>query len=152
MLSKKVSLCLTVIALLAGSAVWAEHNKEYAGMGKAWEAAYNTGDASAVAAKYLEDGMRMPPDQPIVKGRDAVQAQIQEGMDKGLVKVKVETIESDAIMGEWGFSRGTFTAMDADGNSMGSGKWVNVSKHVNGKWFTHFDIWNYDAPLPTAEP
>jgi len=152
MLSKKVSLCLAVIALLAGSAVWAEHHEEgFAGMGKAWEAAYNSGDLAAVASMYLEDGMRMPPGMPIVTGREAIQAQIQQGVDRGLAKVKIETVESHEVMGEWGFARGTFTAMDAEGNTLGNGKWVNVSKHVDGKWFTHFDIWNYDAPLPASE-
>lgn len=151
MLSKKVLLCLAVIALLASSTVWAQHQEGYAGLGKAWEATYNSGDASALAAMYLEDGMRMPPDMPIAMGRDAIQALIQEGMDQGLAKVKIETIESQEVMGEWGFARGTFETMDADGNSLGAGKWVNVSKHVDGKWLTHLDIWNFDAPQPASE-
>ena len=148
---KKLCLCLAVIAVLAGSFAWAGHHEgEYEELPAAWQAAYNSADAAAVAALYLEDGMRMPPDVPIVKGRDAVQAQIQGGMDQGLAKVKIESVESQ-VSGEMAWSRGTFATMDADGNPMGSGKWINIAKFVDGKWQTHCDIWNFDAPLPTGD-
>ena len=151
MMWKKVSICLVMVALLAGSAVWAgSRETEYAAFPKAWEKAYNSGDASAVAAMYGEDGMRMPPDAPIVKGRAAIEAYIAEGMKQGLAGVKIETVESH-VGEDMAHARGTFESIDADGNSLGSGKWVSFSKHVGGKWQIQFDIWNFDAPRPAAE-
>ena len=115
-----------------------------------WEAAYNNEGAAAVAALYLEDGVRMPPDMPIAKGRAAIPAQVQGGMDNGLAKVEVEVVES-MVSGETGVSRGTFKGLDADGNTMTEGKWMSVSKWVDGKWQVDADIWKMDAPAPMPE-
>ncbi len=151
-LNQKVTLCLVVVALLAGSAVFAAHHEaaEYEKLADNWEAAYNNEGAAAVAALYLEDGMRMPPDMPIAKGRASIQAQVQGGMDAGLAKVDIETVES-MVSGEVGVARGTFKGIDADGNTMTEGKWMSVSKWIDGKWQIHADIWNMDAPAPMPE-
>jgi ketosteroid isomerase-like protein len=128
---KKSGLCLAVVSLLLGSAAHAAHHEaEYDQLGENWEAAYNNEGAAAVAAMYLEDGMRMPPDTPVVKGRKAVQAQIQEGMDRGQAKVEIEMVESH-VSGELGVASGKFKTMDASGNLLA----------------VHLDIWNFDAPL-----
>ncbi|MGB5159742.1 MAG: DUF4440 domain-containing protein [Thermoanaerobaculia bacterium] len=150
-MNQKVKLCLLMVALLASSAVFAEHHEaEYEKLADNWEAAYNNEGAAAVAALYLEDGMRMPPDMPIAKGRAAIQAQVQGGMDAGLAKVEIELVES-MVSGEMGVSRGTFKGLDADGKTMTEGKWLSVSKWVDGKWQAHADIWNMDAPAAVVE-
>lgn len=148
---RKITVLVVMATLVAAGAAYAGHHEgEYEKLPAAWEAAYNTGEAAAVAAMYLEDGKRMPPDMPIVEGREAVQAQIQGGMDQGLAKVGIELVES-MVSGDMGCSRGTFKTMDADGNVTSSGKWVNVSKYVDGKWMVHLDIWNFDAPQAMPE-
>lgn len=151
MLWKRTSLCLALVALIAGSMAWAGHHEgEYEALGQKWEAAYNSGDAAPVAALYAEDGSRMPPDVPIVTGREAVQAQIQGGMDLGMVKAKIETLVSH-VSGDVGHARGEFTLMGADDSPITKGKWVSVAKYVDGEWQIQFDIWNYDAPFSTPE-
>ncbi|MGB5341122.1 MAG: DUF4440 domain-containing protein, partial [Thermoanaerobaculia bacterium] len=117
-MNQKVNLCLLMVALLASSAVFAAHHEaeEYEKLADNWETAYNNKGAAAVAALYLEDGMRMPPDKPIAKGRAAIQAQVQGGMDAGLAKVEIELVES-MVSGEMGVSRGTFKGLDADGKT-----------------------------------
>jgi ketosteroid isomerase-like protein len=94
--------------------------------------------------------MRMPPDMPIAEGRAAIAAQVQAGMDQGLVKVDIEMVES-MVSGELGVARGTFKGIDAEGNTMTAGKWMSISKWVDGKWQIHADIWNMDAPMAMAE-
>jgi len=150
-MNQKIALCLMLVALLASSAVFASHHEaEYDKLADNWEAAYNNEGAAAVAALYLEDGMRMPPDMPIAEGRAAIQAQVQGGMDQGLAKVDIEMVES-MVSGEVGIARGTFKGSDADGNTMTEGKWMSVSKWVDGKWQIHADIWNMDAPAAVVE-
>lgn len=62
----------------------------------------------------------------------------------------VEPIESDpgqrdvVLTMTWG--HGTYRLMDAEGTTIQSGKWMNVSKKVGGTWLIHADIWNTDAP------
>lgn len=148
---KKVSICLAVVVMLAGSAAWAGHHEgEFEKLAETWQAAYNAGDLDAVAGMYMEDGMRMPPDAPMVSGRDAIRAQLQAGADGGMAAVKIEMVETK-VMGEMGFARGTFIGMDAEGNTIAQGKWANASKFVDGKWQVHYDIFNYDAPMPAPE-
>lgn len=151
-LNQKITICLLMIGLLASSAVFAAHHEaaEYEKLADNWESAYNNEGAAAVAALYHEDGMRMPPDMPIAKGRAAIQAQIQGGMDQGLVEIDIEMVES-MVSGEVAIARGTFKGSDADGNAMTEGKWMSVSKWVDGKWQIHADIWNMDAPMEMSE-
>ena len=94
--------------------------------------------------------MRFPADMPVIKGRAAIQEQIQAGMDEGLAKVKIKAHGID-VNGNIGNGWGTFEAMDAEGNSLGKGKWVNYAKYVDGKWQVQYDIFNYDAPQPAME-
>lgn len=150
-LNQKITICLLMVGLLASPAVFAAHHEaEYEKLAKNWESAYNNEGAAAVAALYHEDGMRLPPDMPIAKGRAAIAAQVQGGMDLGLAKVKIEMVES-MVSGEVAVARGTFKGVDADGNAMTEGKWMSVSKWVDGKWQIHADIWNMDAPMPAPE-
>jgi ketosteroid isomerase-like protein len=149
---KRLLLTLAVVALVAISPVLAGHHEaaEFEKLGERWEAAYNNEGAAAVVAMYLEHGMRMPPDMPIAKGREAIQAQIQGGLDAGLAKVDIEMVES-MVFGEKAVARGTFKGMDAEGNKITEGKWANVCKWVDGEWKIYYDIWNMDAPAASAE-
>lgn len=151
MVTRRVLMFLIVAGLVVGSPAWAAHHEGgFEEMAAAWEAAYNKGDVAAVVAMYAEDGMRMPPDMPMVKGREAIAAQIQAGIEGGMVKVKI-TLDDSHTSGEMGHGRGTFVGMDADGNKIAAGKWANVAKMVDGKWQVQYDIFNYDAPMPATE-
>jgi uncharacterized protein (TIGR02246 family) len=151
MVKKNVCWILVSIMVLASSAVWAGHHEgEFEAMVAKWEGAYNEGDVAAVAAMYAEDGMRMPPDTPMVKGREAIAAQIQAGIDGGLVKVKIDVGKME-VHGTNGHGWGTFMGMDAEGNTITKGKWANHATYVDGKWQVQYDIFNYDAPTPPME-
>ncbi len=148
---KRVFVCLAVVSLLASSGAWAAHHEGgFEKLAEVWQAAYNEGDVDAVVAMYMEDGMRMPPDVPAVIGREAIKAQIVQGMESGMAKLKIEPAEM-MVMGEMAMGHGTFEGMDAEGNTIAKGKWANVAKMVDGKWQIHYDIFNYDMPMPAAE-
>jgi ketosteroid isomerase-like protein len=150
-MSKKFMLCLMVAVVTMGSVAMAAHHEGgFDEMAATWEAAYNKGDVAAVAAMYADDGMRMPPDMPMVKGRAAIQEQIQAGLDRGMVQVKI-AVDDSHTSGEMGHARGTFVGMDAEGNKIAVGKWANVAKMVDGQWQIVYDIFNYDAPMPAGE-
>jgi ketosteroid isomerase-like protein len=140
---------VAVVGLLMSLPAWAGGIEDYASMAKAWEAAYNTGDAAAVAGFYTEDGMRLPPNMAMVKGREAIQGQVQQGMDRGGVKVTIDMVEYE-VKEDLGFGRGTYAIMDAEGKTIDQGKWVEIGRLVAGKWYTYCDIWNSDMPLPQA--
>jgi ketosteroid isomerase-like protein len=147
-MKRSIALCVVLVTLSLAPAVMAGGWESYdESMAKSWEAAYNTGDAAAVAKYYTEDGMRMPPNLPAVEGREAIAGQVKAGMDNGAAKVRLET---DEIMtsGDMGWCRGTYVIIDADGNEVDNGKWIQVAKKVGDYWYAYRDIWNSDNPIP----
>jgi uncharacterized protein (TIGR02246 family) len=61
---------LTLVAAPAS----AQDKATIAKLNDAWAAAFNRGDASAVAAMYTEDAFVLPPGAEMVKGRAAIEA------------------------------------------------------------------------------
>lgn len=139
-----------VFAILNATVAMAEDKSDLAGRAATWEKEYNAGNLKAVAAMYAADGCRMPPNVPIVKGTDGILAQLQAGKDHGIVKIKVAVTMAETS-GDWGSGMGTFETMGADGSHVDHGKWMNVSKKVNGKWIIQCDIFNSDMPIPAPK-
>ncbi|HEY7800795.1 MAG TPA: nuclear transport factor 2 family protein, partial [Hyphomonadaceae bacterium] len=52
---------------------------------------YAAGDAKAIAEAYTEDGVMLPPDATVVKGREAVAKLWQSWIDDGLKNLKLKT-------------------------------------------------------------
>jgi ketosteroid isomerase-like protein len=150
-MEKRVFVCLALVAALAATGTWASHHEGgMEALAKGWEEAYNAGDVAAIVAGYAEDSMRMPPDMPTVTGPEAIQEQIQGGIDAGMVSIKITVVDSKMMDGV-GFGNGTFELMDAEGNTIAIGKWANAVKMVDGEWKIQYDIFNYDAPMVVAE-
>ena len=142
-----IPIAALVLAAPAAAGGWSSYDET---MAESWAAAYNSGDAAAVAAFYTEDGMRMPPNAPAVEGREAIQGQIAGSLEMGAAKVELGTDEM-ATSGEMGFARGTYVIYDAEGTEVDRGKWMQVGKKVGDSWYAYRDIWNSDNPLPMPE-
>ena len=50
--------------------------------------------------------------------------------------------------GNLGWSSGTYTVKDKDGKVIETGKFLSVSKKVNGEWLFVRDAWNADSAPP----
>lgn len=117
----------------------------------AWEKAYNAGDAAGVATHYAMDATRMGYQVPAVSGRDAISDSIVQTREAGVAKVKL-TLGGSETAGNMGWAHGTYTLMDADGNKLQHGKWMNVSKRIKGNWMIQADMWNTNEPDPAPAP
>lgn len=105
-------------------------------------------DAAAVAEWYSEDATLMPPDSPMLKGRDAIRSFWQGAMDMGVKGAQLETLEveeRDDIAYEVGRFELTLASPGGEGAKM-RGKYVVVWKREGGGWKMHVDIWNGDSP------
>ena len=140
---------LALAAALAAVPALAADKSDVAGRAATWEKEYNAGNLAAVQALYAADGCRMPPNQKIAQGSDAILAQLKAGKEQGVAKVKIAVTSADSS-GDVGYGTGTFEVMAADGSHLDHGKWMLVSKKVNGTWKTQCDIFNSDMPMPTA--
>ena len=108
-----------------------------------------------MVAAYAEDAVLMPADEPEVTGRDAIRkyyaASIAPDLKPSERFVIVILDSTQGVSGNLGWSSGRtkYTALDG---TTGTGKFMSVSRKVNGKWLYIRDTWNDDAPTPAPKP
>lgn len=113
-----------------------------------FEAAFNAQDAKKVAALYAEDAVAMPPNRPMIKGRAAIEADLQRDFKAGVSQLQIRPMES-AIMGDRAYEAGTSTAT-VNGKPI-SGKYVVIYKRVGNDWKIAYDSYSADQPPPTQQ-
>jgi len=111
----------------------------------AWDAAFNAGDAKAVAAFYDDNATISPAGSPQISGKANIQAFWQSLFDQGVKGHKIESLEigSDSTLA---FQRGKWSAgvTDASGNrqSFGGSLTLVYGKQADGSWKALTHIWN----------
>lgn len=147
-MSSSVLAVLVLIGFMAAPAVAQSAKASIEAASVAFEEAYNSGDAAALAALYTEDAMLLPPDVVRMDGRQAVQNFLQGAMDSGpLEDLRLETLEVEDS-GDLASEVGKFTVLGRDGAPAGTGKYIVVwKKGSDGTWRLHRHIWNSDPPL-----
>ncbi len=153
--SARVFICLVVILAL-GLTSWMAKRVEAHEVRKAieaanaqWTAAFNRGDAVAVAALYTPDAAVMPPDSEMIRGRQGIREFWQGAIQGGLKDAVLTTVEVQAS-GSMAYEIGKFslTVHPKDqAPKMISGKYAVVWKRqADGGWKLHVDIWNSSMP------
>jgi len=135
-----------VLVCASFGTVWADSMKEHDGLSARWQAAWDARDAAGVAALYTKEAKLMPPNAEVSVGRAAIEGALREVMSQMPGKLTVAVWDT-GTNGNLGFSRGTYTYADESGKTLETGKWLEVRKKVDGKWFIDSDIWNSDAPV-----
>ena len=108
------------------------------------EQAIANSDAGAMASHYTRDGVCLPPDAGMVKGRDAIKAMWGAAIaEMGVKTVKLDTVDLE-ISGDTACEIGEATLGLADG-AQAVVKYVVVWKKEDGAWKLHRDIWNAKA-------
>ncbi len=115
-----------------------------------FEEAIARGDAAACAAVYTDDAKILPPDSPVLTGKQAAQELWQSFINMGVKGVSLQRLELEE-MGDRAVERGaaTIDIQGEDGQTMqASGKFIVLWKRqADGAWKWHWDCWNFDAPL-----
>lgn len=133
-----------VILLIATPAFGQTLKADIQAADKKWDAAFNKGDAAALAQLYTENATLLPPGAQSVHGRSAIQKFWQGAIDSGLKNI---ALTPDAVQSYGAAAReiGHFTAEAPDQNKAMTpveGKYVVIWKHVGGRWQLDTDIWN----------
>ncbi len=136
-------LCAAVLAMpstaLGQDASGAE--TAIAELAEAWDAGWNAGDGTAIAALYTEDAMLLPPGSEPISGREAIaafwQGEVESGSQSQLTPGAVEDFGDTAIE-----VNGSWVATAPDGSHLDHGKYTVVYKKVDGAWLMHRDMWN----------
>ena len=140
--TRTISIVFTVAA---ASLAHAGDADDIAGRVETFEAAFNNGDAGAVASHYMEDAVLLAPDTPRIDGRDAIRGLWQAYVDAGVKDLQLMTVELEDL-GSTALEIGTYSLSAPDGNGgmvQAGGKYVIVWKTDDeGVWHLHWDIWN----------
>ena len=110
----------------------------------AFAAAFNKGDAAAVAAMYGDNAVVLPPGAPMVKGRKDIEA-FWKGAHEQLGDLKLTTLDVAPLGAAAAREIGRFTLKTkGDQPQEVVGKYVVVWHKVGGAWKLGTDIWNTD--------
>jgi len=113
-------------------------------------------DAAGAASLFAEDGVLMPPNEPLVKGRAAIEAYFKKNVDR-VGNVSYASLAS-SVEGAIGVSFGTFTdttgnpagmlTLGVGGGSQRNGKYGARLTRTGGAWVLTHLIFNHDAAKP----
>ncbi len=123
-------------------------------IGPAWDAAYNSRDATAMAAIFSEDAVRMNPNQEANQGREAIRAAYVAEWESGTWAADSQSeISVVIISGDLAVARGSWTgtATPTDGEPFQDrGYWTDVyQRQDDGSWGC---VWNMGtSALPSRE-
>jgi uncharacterized protein (TIGR02246 family) len=118
-------------------------------------AAINSGDADTCPNLFTDDGVFMPPNEPMIIGKDAIRAWLQTAMDSFTFD-NTWSSEEIVVFGDWAFDRGSSTSIitpKEGGESIkDAGKYIWIlERQSDGSWKYARVIWNSDNP-PPEEP
>lgn len=118
---------------------------EIAANNRAFESAFEAGNVDGIGALLAPDVMALPPDGPVVIGRDAVRQLWESAIrDHGMTSCRITTDTVD-VVGDLASEVGhaTMTTAPPGGKSETAKiKYLVVWKRLNGKWLLHRDTWN----------
>jgi ketosteroid isomerase-like protein len=122
-----------------------------------WSKVAAARDVEGFTEAVVETGSILPPNAPILTGKEAIRQWASELMaNPGFAASWRPTTVDVATSGDLGYTVGTYelNIHDAAGNPVTDrGKYVTVwKKQLDGKWKVVFDIFNSDLPLPTMSP
>ena len=109
-----------------------------------WGAAFNKGDAAAVAAMYAMDADVLPAGDAMAKGRAAIEALWKKDMG-AIGDVKCTTLDVKPLGGSAAREIGTCTfKTKSQPPQEGALKYAVVWQKEGGQWKLLTDIWNMD--------
>ncbi len=106
--------------------------------------AFSKGDAARIADMYAEGARVMPPNSPMVQGRQKIQELWQSFINTG-AKLTLSTSDVEA-QGNVLYEVGTYELI-FPANKRDAGKYVVVWRRQKGDWKLAVDIWNSNMPV-----
>lgn len=118
-----------------------------------WIEAYSKGDIDSILALYADDGVLMPPGAHAAATREAM----RDFLTTDIATSAGTTLElgdgTTGISGDIAWHSGTFTMKNSAGETVDTGKYLDVWRRVDGKWLILRNMWNTDTPRQAlAEP
>jgi uncharacterized protein (TIGR02246 family) len=140
LLALALSLPLPAFAQTGGADLRAQIEK----MDRAWEKAYNAGDAAAITALYTTDAKVMAPGAEVASGTNAIKALFTADVAHG---VKNTLTQGDVVgFGDYALETGSYVATSPEGKHLDHGSFMTLHKKVGSGWKIYRDTWNSSMP------
>ena len=110
----------------------------------AFLAAFNAKDITKILDMYAESSVFMPPNEPIIRGKDALR-QFYENLvtRQGASDLKMD-ISEVAGHGTLAYQSGTYEMAVKRGSGRDRGKYLFVIRKMANGWKFHYTMWNSD--------
>lgn len=112
--------------------------------------AFNAKQVDEIVALYAENSVFMPPNAPLLRGREPLKSFYSGLLEKGATNLQMAP-EEVAGHGPIAYESGTYSLTFANGASRDRGKYVRILRSVAGTWRTEKTIWSSDLP-PSSTP
>jgi len=121
----------------------AEVRQAIESLNKQWKDAFNMGDAAAIAALYTEEARLLPPNSPILVGKEAIQNFYQSSINDCDCDLQLTTLEV-VVARDLAYEIGEYASIQPEeGEAIrDQGKYVYIWKRENGRWKIDVDIFN----------
>ncbi len=116
-----------------------------------YKRAFEAGDAAALAALFTEDGIQLPPDGEMRKGRTAIEQDFAAGFAETTSREVTITQTDMGASGSLAYEIGNFTlTLHVEGVAdpiVDEGEYLVVSKRMeDGSWKIYAHMWGSDLP------
>ncbi len=133
-------LCVALLAI--SSPAFGQADAAIRAGSQQWAAAWNAGDAAALAALYAADAVVMAPGSEPAEGLKAIEEHYRSSLEEAAgSENKIKTLEVMAA-GDWAVEVGSFVTNAADGSHLDHGRYIALWKKVDNKWKLYRDMWN----------
>lgn len=112
--------------------------------------AHVSGDSVTIDSMFTIDARSLPPGADPAIGLPAIHVLTMEYLNAGITEFREETVDFYGTS-EYVIDQGTYVMTYGKPSVTERGKYLNVWKHVDGRWKIQTNIWNTNAPVPTAK-
>jgi uncharacterized protein (TIGR02246 family) len=116
----------------------------------AFAKAFNTKAVGQVLDVYTENATFMPPNQPVLRGKEAMKSFYDDLMKSGATNLKIDVGEVSGH-GPLAYQSGTYEMDIKPSNGQADrdrGKYLFIARKLNNIWRYEYMVWNSDLPVP----
>ena len=119
-------------------------------------ALFSAGNIDNVLAVFTDDLVLMPPNEPVLVGKDAARSWLQEMYRQFKIEGTYTSASDLTVAGDWAFERMAFTLKLTPTGGGAAVEDVGKGFHIyrrqgDGSWKIAQDIWNSDKPVPGSQ-
>ena len=111
---------------------------------EAFVKAFNAKDVDQVLGIYAENSVFMPPNEPIIRGREALKTFYTDLLNSGATDLRLNVAEVSGH-GPLAYQTGTYELNRAN-NVRDRGKYLFLARKIGDTWRYEYTMWNSDLP------